>query len=148
MVEYQVTEILDKSGFFTYKASTTNVCKPDEKPCVDGRWISNSREGFNIMVYFNPTNDPKILPEVTRIRLSFDAGAYPYFDPDIMRSTFVKLIGQPDQSTTTSDRWGSYDGAYIDAYISSDRSYSITLRDASKIQKEEKKKEEKKGEEK
>jgi hypothetical protein len=73
------------------------------------------------------------IPSATEIRLSFDAGAHPYFDPHALRAAFVKLIGPPDRTDSDGDYWGRYGGAYIWSNITKDKGYSITLRDTSMI---------------
>jgi hypothetical protein len=123
---------LDKSGFFPGKSIIYDTCKNEKDDCLNGRWVSNTREGFSIRVQLNHTTDTSI-PSATEIALSFNAGAHPYFDPQIIRSAFVKLIGPPDYSGSDTDSWGRYGGPYIWARITKDKEYSIMLQDRSMI---------------
>ena len=134
MLDYTVTQILDKSGYFARKSSLFDTCKNEKEDCIYGRSVSTSREGFSFHAYFNYTNDSGTLLAATEISLRFNAGTHPYFDADTIRSTFVKVIGPPDHSDKDSDSWGKqFDGPYIWAGITKDKEYSITLRDRSMI---------------
>jgi len=123
---------LDKSGYFPSKSIIYDNCKNEKEDCIHGRWISNTREGFSIRVQLNHTTDTGI-PSATEIALSFNAGAHPYFDPQAIRSAFVKLIGPPDYSGTDADSWGRFGGPYVWASITKDKEYSVTLQDRSMI---------------
>jgi hypothetical protein len=133
MWDRTISKAIDASGYFSEKAFLYDGCQGKKESCVYGRWISDARDGFSIRINFNYTNDSPTMLEATHIDLSFDAGAHPYFEPDSIRSNFVKAIGPPDHSDQDRDTWGKWDGPYIEARVTKDKVYSIRLQDRSLI---------------
>ena len=90
MIQGEALGIVDGSGYFPTKEKPA-VCKTGDK-C--SQYVSFIKDGLYLRVEFN--GDPKsAAPDlrVSKIVLSLNEGANPYFDENQMLAAFLKLIG-------------------------------------------------------
>jgi hypothetical protein len=102
-----VKQKIISSSFFTREPMLIKGCHGSNKQCIG--YVFEHKDGFSVSVEFEPTSDEATKASalvVSDVTLWFTPGANPYFDPESMRSIFVKLIGEPDISRDIGDRWG------------------------------------------
>jgi len=126
----EVSEILESSGYFSHKAPLTNRCDPEKGTCVHTHYIHQQRDGFSVTADFAPKHPKDKALILKQIALWFGPGTNPYYDPEGIRSTFVKVFGPPDASNPNSDNWGGYSSAHIQGYTYNDRRYAVIFRDS------------------
>lgn len=123
----EVNRALEQSGYFPSKAVLINQCKPEkEKTCVHTHFIFRQRDGFSVTADFSPQETDDKSLTLKQITLWFGPGSNPYFEPENVRSTFVKVVGPPDETINNNDNWGGYSGTFLSAFIS-ERRYHISL---------------------
>jgi hypothetical protein len=127
----EVAQILSSSGYFPRNARLTNRCDPKTVDCVFSHYIHQQRDGFAVTADFSSTQTKDNSFVAKQISLSFGAAAHPYYDPESIRATFVKVLGPPDISNASKgDTWGGYDGPHIQGHTHTDKRYTIVLRDS------------------
>ena len=92
------------------------------------RFAAHHKDGLYLSVDFVAgAPDEGTEFKASNITLSLSPGANPYFDPQSVRSVFLKLLGPPDLSDGRSDEWGRGGAEHIRAYVL-DESYWVTFR--------------------
>jgi hypothetical protein len=122
-------QMVEHSGYFPQKVSLTKIkgCHSNNQACVG--YIFASKDGLSISIDFDPSSEgDESRLSASQISLWFDPGANPYFDPNSLRATFVKVIGAPDTTDGSDAFWGDPGGRNIRIYVSeSDRKCAVIL---------------------
>jgi len=106
-----VKNALDGSGYF--KPSSLNTICSDKSDNDCGGFVRGDRDGLSATFRFGKSM------AVREITLVFGSGIHPYYEPEALRGTFVKMIGAPDGTRAEHDSWGPLsgkDGASMRAY--------------------------------
>ena len=107
----QAVELINSTGYFRTRKKTSPCSKKD----ACSHELTLIKDGFYIRVAFQEYPDHS--EQVRKIILSFDSGSHPYFDPELIKSIFLKILGPPNVTLERHLIWNSTDGLSIRVYI-------------------------------
>ena len=109
----EVIAVINSSGYFKDRAYLhdpnfgKDYCDKNEDPTNAAYcryYVYSSNPALSVSVHFDDR-----WAAARDVTLVFEDAAHPYFEPRSMRGLFVKLIGQPDSSSSDDDFWGHAD---------------------------------------
>jgi hypothetical protein len=107
----QAVDVVNSSGYFR----TQKDISPCSKKDACSHHLSLIKNGFYTRIEFQ--ENPDHSEGISKITSSFDAGAHPYFDPELIKSSFLKILGPPNVMLDGHAIWSSADGLSIRIYI-------------------------------
>ena len=107
----QAVELVNSAGYFRTREETSLCSKKD----TCSHQLSLIKDGFYIRIEFKEYPDHS--ERVHKITLSFNSGSHPYFEPELIKSIFLKILWPPNVTLERHSIWNSTDGLAIRVYI-------------------------------
>lgn len=119
MIAQDAIDIINSSGYFRNKEKPEDCEKA--KNC--DRYLAAIKDGFYVRLEFKKDSDDN--EKLTELVISFNAGSHPYFDPNLLKSSFLGLLGPSDTKVGIYEIWGPFEGTSITVYISEGKLWVI-----------------------
>jgi hypothetical protein len=119
MIAQDAIDIINSSGYFKNKEKAEDCEKA--KNC--DRYLAAIRDGFYVRLEFKKDSDDN--EKLTELVISFNAGSHPYFDPNLLKSSFLDLLGPSDTKVGIYEIWGPSEGTSITVYVSEGKLWII-----------------------